>query len=116
MVMIIHINDSALTELQKINFQSGEGIRIQTEQEHSCSLFTDYQLVVDQKTAEDEIIYSEEIPFIVSKTTKEILPAKIYLSYQQIGFKLYSDEEILKTNIRIMTKNIDNAFKDLLKH
>jgi len=98
--MNIIIRETALESLSKLHFNESEGIRIVTNQEKSCTLFVDYQLTIDQHTEDDEIIVSDGIPFIISSDTKNILPEKIYISYNGIyGYKLSSDEQILKANI-----------------
>jgi uncharacterized protein YqkB len=100
--MMIQVKEAALEQLQKIQFSKNEGIRILTEQEQSCSLFTDYNLAVSTANDGDEIIENQKIPFIISEYTKGILPEKVYLNYSpNLGYKLYSDEEILKANMQL---------------
>ena len=45
-ILIIEIKDKALEQIKKHHMQQDEGIRISTEQELSCSLFTDYTMTL----------------------------------------------------------------------
>ncbi|MCU9594766.1 iron-sulfur cluster biosynthesis family protein [Caldibacillus thermolactis] len=100
--MEIVLREDAKTQLSNIKFKENEGIRITTEQENSCSLFVDYTLFKDKQKDNDTVIVTEGIPFIISESTKEILPEKVYLNFvNPTGYKLYTDEEILKANMRL---------------
>ena len=100
--MEIVLREDAKTQLSNIKFKENEGIRITTEQENSCFLFVDYALFKDKQKDNDTVIVTEGIPFIISESTKEILPEKVYLNFvNPTGYKLYTDEEILKANMRL---------------
>lgn len=100
--MEIILRENAKIQLSNINIGENEGIRIITEQELSCSLFVDYTLVKDKEKDGDHKIVSDGIQFFISESTKQILPKKVYLNFDHTtGYKLYTDEEILKANMRL---------------
>lgn len=103
--MIIEVREPAIQQIEKLQLQENQGICIETEQERSCTLFVDYQLVVKTITDSDKIIEVEGVRFIIPKHTEKLLPEKVYLTYSnESAFKLFSNEEILKTQLSIQFK------------
>lgn len=102
--MNIEIKEAAREQLNQIKFKKNQGIRIAMEQENTCTLHFDYQLIVDDQKEGDMMIYSSNIPFIISENTQKLLPNTLYLNYDKDNdYKLYSDEEILKSLIQLKT-------------
>lgn len=86
--MEIILREDAINQLSKISFKENEGIRIATEQEQSCSLFVDYTLIKDQQKDSDLKILANGISFLLSKSTKEILPERLYINFvNPTGYK-----------------------------
>lgn len=102
--MQLEVRESAKEELMKISLQEHQGIRISTDVEKGCTLFVDYQLKLDNKTDKDEILISNDIPFLLTPETKAVLPEKLYVSHTEMGFKLSADEGILKANMDLKLK------------
>jgi len=99
--MMIIVKIPAMEQLQKLNLKENEGIRILSDVEGGCSMYVNYSLVVDQKRTDDIVVTSGDIDFLVNERVKWNLPEKVYIAYTGNGYKLYTDEEILQTDIQI---------------
>lgn len=100
--MEIKITPRALDELRKNEFKKNEGVRIEAIFVGSCSLYTEHKLKVDQKMADDDLFLIQDIPVLISKESQKHLYHRIILDYNpKLGFKLSSNEEIYRYNLRL---------------
>src|SRR5690606_6260878 len=99
--MIIEVKDPAIEQLKQLALKDHEGIRILTDEEVGCALYVDFALVIDKKQDTDVVINSGGVDFLLSEQARKNLPEKLYLTHTGSGYKLYSAEEFLQTDIQI---------------
>ncbi|MGG1220875.1 iron-sulfur cluster biosynthesis family protein [Priestia endophytica] len=100
--MNLIVKPSALKELNEVSFNKTEGVRIEAVFVGSCSLYVDHHLWIDEKQTEDTKIEVEGVPFLISTDSLKYLPQKLYVDYNPtLGYKLSSDEETFKYNLRL---------------
>lgn len=99
--MLIEVKQPAIEQLKQLALKENEGIRILTEEEGGCSLYVHFALVIDKKRNTDDVISSGGVDFLISEQARKNLPEKVYLTHTGSGYKLYSAEEILQTDILI---------------
>ncbi|AKO92449.1 iron-sulfur cluster biosynthesis family protein [Priestia filamentosa] len=100
--MNLIIKPSASEALNEVSFNETEGVRIEAVFVGSCSLYVDHHLWIDEKQTDDTKIKVEGIPFLISPDSLKYLPKKLYVDYNPtLGYKLSSDEETFKYNLRL---------------
>lgn len=103
--MNLIIKPSASEALNEVSFNETEGVRIEAIFVGSCSLYVDHHLWIDEKQTDDTKIKVEGIPFLISPDSLNYLPQKLYVDYNPtLGYKLSSDEETFKYNLRLTRK------------
>ncbi|YCA45420.1 iron-sulfur cluster biosynthesis family protein [Bacillus sp. JZ8] len=100
--MNLIIKPSASEALNKVSFNETEGVRIEAIFVGSCSLYVEHHLWIDEKQTDDTKVKVEGIPFLISPDSLKYLPQKLYIDYNPtLGYKLSSDEETFKYNLRL---------------
>jgi Fe-S cluster assembly iron-binding protein IscA len=100
--MEVIIKPTAISELKKYNYEENEGVRIEAIFIGSCSLYVEHNLKIDKIDAEDDLFIVEGIPVLISKESQKHLYHRISLDYNpNIGYKLSSDEEIYRYNLKL---------------
>ncbi|MFP3887507.1 iron-sulfur cluster biosynthesis family protein [Priestia filamentosa] len=100
--MNLIVKPSASEALNEVSFNATEGVRIEAIFVGSCSLYVDHDLWIDEKQTEDIKVEVEGIPFLISTDSLKYLPKKLYVDYNPtLGYKLSSDEETFKYNLRL---------------
>jgi Fe-S cluster assembly iron-binding protein IscA len=103
LIMEIIVKPNAAVELRKYEFQENEGVRIEAVYVGSCSLYAEHYLKIDRKQEDDDVFIVEGIPFLVSKESQKHLYHRISLDFNPaMGYKLSSDEEIYRYNLKLM--------------
>lgn len=100
--MNIELKKAAVEQLKKVNFKENEGIRIEAIYLGSCSIYVEHELKIDKQNKDDEKFIIDGVTILISKESKKHLPKKVFLNYSDnLGYKLYSDEETLKYNLQL---------------
>ncbi|QDP39210.1 iron-sulfur cluster biosynthesis family protein [Radiobacillus deserti] len=100
--MELVLKEKAKHALQDLDLASNEGIRLEARFVGSCSIYVDHYLWIDSKTEADDLYMVDSIPFLVSSESKQHLPEKLILNYNQsLGYKLSSPEETFTYNLSI---------------
>mgnify|MGYP001025540959 CR=1 FL=1 len=100
--MKLVVRQSAAHALNKVSFSENEGVRIEAIFVGSCSIYVDHYLWIDVKEEEDVLKTVEGIPFLISSESAKHLPHILYVDYNPtLGYKLSSDEETYKYNLRL---------------
>ena len=101
--MNIVIKPAAAEELQKYEFGEGQGLRIEAIFVGTCSIATEHYLRIDKRNEDDLFIMAESIPVLVSGESQKNLHHTVTLDFNPaLGFKLYSDEETYRYNLKII--------------
>ncbi|MFJ7746641.1 iron-sulfur cluster biosynthesis family protein [Peribacillus sp. NPDC097295] len=100
--MNIELKKAAVEQLKKVDFKENEGIRIEAIYLGSCSIYVEHELKIDKQNKDDEKFIIDRVPILISNESKKHLPKKVFLNYSDnLGYKLYSDEETLKYNLQL---------------
>lgn len=101
--MNIVIKPAAVKELQKYEFGGNQGLRIEAIFVGTCSIATEHYLRIDERREDDLFLMAEGIPVVVSEESQKNLHHTVTLDFNpSLGFKLYSDEETYRYNLRII--------------
>ncbi|MGE7601586.1 iron-sulfur cluster biosynthesis family protein [Peribacillus sp. NPDC097675] len=104
--MQIEIKQAAVDQLKKVDYKDSEGIRIEAIYRGSCSIYVEHELKIDNQNKDDEKHIIDGIPILISSESKKHLPDKVFLNYNDsLGYKLYSDEETFRYNLRLKRVN-----------
>ncbi|RDU38631.1 iron-sulfur cluster biosynthesis family protein [Neobacillus piezotolerans] len=100
--MEIIIKPAAREELKKVDFNEGKGIRVEAVFIGSCSIYAEYSLKIDKKNEDDDLFEVDGVPVLVSNESQKHLYNRILLDYNPgMGFKLSSDEEVYRYNLKL---------------
>ncbi|AJO24200.1 hypothetical protein AB434_1918 [Heyndrickxia coagulans] len=98
--MEIDIKPAALSQFKQIEFQEGEGIRIEAVFVGSCTIAAEHSLKIDHKREDDDLFNVYGIPLLVSKASQKQLGEKVIIDYNpNKGYKLSSDQEVYQYNL-----------------
>ena len=100
--MNIVIKPAAAEELQKYEFEEGQGLRIEAIFVGTCSIATEHYLRIDRRNEDDLFIMADSFPVLISGESQKNLHHTVTLDFNPaLGFKLYSDEETYRYNLKI---------------
>ncbi|OCA89277.1 hypothetical protein A8F94_23825 [Bacillus sp. FJAT-27225] len=100
--MDVRIKHAAAQELKKYEYNENEGVRIEAVFVGSCSIYAEHYLKIDEEHEDDDCFGIEGIPVLVSKESQKHLHNRITLDFNStMGFKLSSDEEVYRYNLKL---------------